>query len=82
MTSSLKNRLKNTEEGVKDMSSVIERFYGDELKEARIETANKLASLLNKLFNENRADEAQRVLKDESFRNKLLDEMFPQEGNS
>ena len=60
------------------MSSVIERFYGEELNEARIEARkegkiegriegeNKLASLLNKLFNENRSDEAQKVLKDES----------------
>ncbi|MBO4334824.1 MAG: hypothetical protein J5846_03195, partial [Desulfovibrio sp.] len=44
VTSSLKNRLKNTEEGVKDMSSVIERFYGEELQGAR-EQAEKTGEI-------------------------------------
>lgn len=67
------------------MSSVIERFYSDELnearKEARIEGQNDLSSLLDKLFKENRIEDVQRVVRDEVFRRKLLNEMFPQEAN-
>ena len=82
VTSSLKNRLKNTEEGVKEMSSVIEKFYGDELKEAKIDERNKISSLLNKLVRENRNDDIKRISEDYAYRDKLLNEMFPQEANS
>ena len=64
------------------MSSVIERFYGDELKEARIEGHNDLSSLLKKLIKENRNDDIKRISEDYAYRDKLLNEMFPQEGNS
>ena len=71
------------------MSSVIERFYGEELQAAReqaektgeIKGQDKVFTLFKKLYEENRADDAQRATKDEGFRRKLLNEMFPQEAN-
>ena len=71
------------------MSSVIERFYGEELQAAReqaektgeIKGQDKVFTLFKKLYEENRADDAQRATKDEVFRRKLLNEMFPQEAN-
>ena len=51
------------------MSSVIERFYGEELQAAReesrregkVEWKNDLSSLLNKLVRENRNDDIKRI---------------------
>ncbi len=85
ITSTLKNRFKNTEEGVKEMSSVIEKFYGEELQAAREESKkegqNNLSSLYNKLIKENRNDDIRRISEDYAYRDRLLNEMFPQEAN-
>ena len=81
VNSHLKNRLKNTDEGVKEMSSVIEKFYENELNEARIEGEN-IFFVQNTLWKKNRTEDAKRATEDESFRRKLLNEMFPQEANS
>ena len=93
VTSSLKNRLKNSEEEVEKMSSIIERFYGDELKEAREEAkkegkiegmkemGNNISILLRKLIDENRTDDIKRISEDYQFRDKLLNEMFSQQAN-
>ena len=72
------------------MSSVIERFYGEELQAAReesrregkVEGKNDLSSLLNKLVRENRNDDIKTISGDYAYRDKLLREMFPQEANS
>ncbi len=67
------------------MSDIIERFYGEELQAAReeskIEGQDNLSYLISKLFRENRMDDAQRVVNDKIYREKLLNEMFPQEVN-
>ena len=80
------------------MSSVIEKFYGEELKKAKEEAfkkakeeafkksyreaINNMCRLFDKLLRENRNDELKRALNDKKFRDKLLREMFSQEKNN
>ncbi len=81
VTSSLKDRYKNREEEITIMSDIIERFYGEELQAAREESKNNLSLLYNKLVRENRNDDIKRISEDYDYRDKLLNEMFPQEAN-
>ncbi len=67
------------------MSDIIEKLYGEELQSAREETEKKtlknISLLYSKLFKENRIDDAKRIANDEDYRDKLLNEMFPQEAS-
>ena len=93
-TSGLKRTFKETEEGRKEMTDLLEEFYGDQLRaqrketrekvkkariQAKMEGQNEIASLCTKLYNENRGEDIKRINEDFEYRKKLLEEMFPQE---
>ena len=77
ITSGSKRRYKETEEGQKVMSEIMERIAKEERNEGRIESETRVNILNSILINLNRFEDLKRTATDKDFQMQLMIELLP-----